>query len=76
MAVYRAKGFVFRCEGAVPRGTLSDDSNNLQQKKKAAVIHADLKDEQDWRHWSFRYERNLRRSRWEGAENPFVTACK
>lgn len=35
MAVYQAKGFVFRCEGAVPRGTLSDDSNNLQQKKKA-----------------------------------------
>ena len=46
------------------------------KKRKPAVIHADLKDEQDWRHWSFRYERNLRRSRWEGAENPFVTACK
>ena len=46
------------------------------KKRKPAMIPADLKDEQDWRHWSFRYERNLRRSRWEGAENPFVTACK
>lgn len=38
MAVYRAKGFVFHCEGAVPRGTLPDDSNNLQQKKKALGV--------------------------------------